>query len=183
MSGSGSTAPQTGTDASAAVGELERALGVMVRLFGDRETVGDVADRAGHDLPPASWALLEYLEGYGPMRISDIAACHGVDVSSVTPRLKRLHNAGLIERKTLPADARASLISMTAQGRQALKSVHNARREFIGEAIQGVDAGHIAVAADVLAHLAERLANYEQRLHGRSGAAEQFSPLEQSAPC
>ncbi|WP_405094511.1 MarR family winged helix-turn-helix transcriptional regulator [Micromonospora sp. NBC_01412] len=138
--------------------ELESALATVLRLLADRATVGDVARRSGYDLPPASWSLLEHLAARGALRVSDIAACHGVDISSVTPRLKRLETAGLVTRSRLPTDARAFLISITDEGVHALESVHAARRDILKQALDGIDAAQLAVATGVLSRVAHRLA-------------------------
>lgn len=137
--------------------DLERALAEVVRLLADRATIGDIARRSGYDLPPASWSLLEYLDSRGALRVTDIAACHGVDVSSVTPRLKRLETAGLVEREREPADARAFLISITDAGNSALESVHEARRQILASAVSDIDSSHVVITADVLACIAQHL--------------------------
>jgi DNA-binding MarR family transcriptional regulator len=138
--------------------DLERSLATVLRLLADRATAGDLATRCGYDLPPASWALLEHLAAHGSLRVSDIAACHGVDVSSVTPRLKRLENAGLVERGRAPTDARAFLIRITPEGDRALDSVHAARRELLDQVLDGTDPDDLARTASVLGRLAIGLA-------------------------
>ncbi|MDD9207371.1 MarR family transcriptional regulator [Georgenia sp. 10Sc9-8] len=143
--------PTSPTDA------LERSLSAVLRLLADRTTTGDVARRCGYDLPPASWSLLEHLGARGGLRVSEIAACHGVDVSSVTPRLQRLEQAGLVGRERVPTDARASLITITGEGRRALTSVHAARRALLEDALGNTDADQVAAAADVLARIADRM--------------------------
>lgn len=135
--------------------ELERALSSVVRLLADRATVEDVARRSGHDLPPASWTLLEHLDARGSLRVSDIAACHGVDISSITPRLKRLETIGLVAREREPTDARAFLISITADGIAALESVHAARREILAHAVGDVDIHNLTITAEVLKRVAQ----------------------------
>ena len=137
--------------------DLERSLAAVLRLLADRATTGELAQRCGYDLPPASWALLEHLDARGTLRVSDIAACHGVDVSSVTPRLKRLESAGLVQRGRAPSDARAFLISIAPEGVQALESVHSARREILRQALEGTDLGQLAGATEVLDRIAARL--------------------------
>lgn len=138
--------------------ELERSLSAVVRLLADRGTTGDVARRSGYNLPPASWSLLEHLDARGALRVSDIAACHGVDISSITPRLKRLEAAGLVARERVATDARAFLISITEEGIRALESVHAARRDILAQAVDGSDAIPLAATAKVLSQLAQRLA-------------------------
>jgi DNA-binding MarR family transcriptional regulator len=119
-------------------------------LLTERARLGDIARRSGHELSPASWAFLEYLDSIGTMRVSEIAACYGVDVSSVTPRLKALESAGLVAREALPTDARVSLISITPLGTRALESVHAVRREIIADALATTDRDQVEAAAKVL---------------------------------
>lgn len=141
----------------ATLDDLERSLAAALRLLADRATTGDLAQRCGYDLPPASWALLEHLDAYGGLRVSDIAACHGVDISSITPRLKRLESAGLVERGRVPTDARAFLITITPEGARALESVHTARRELLAHALEGTDPTDLVRAAHVLERIATGL--------------------------
>jgi len=138
--------------------QLECSLAAVLRLLADRATVDDVARRSGYDLPPASWSLLEHLDARGALRVSDIAACHGVDISSITPRLKRLETAGLVARERLVSDARAFLIRITAEGAQALESVHAARRDILEQVVDDLDVAQLEATAQVLAHIARDLA-------------------------
>lgn len=154
---------------TAALDELERSLAAVLRLLADRATMGDIARRSGYDLAPASWSLLEHLDARGALRVSDIAACHGVDISSVTPRLKRLESAGLVSRGRVPADARASLISISPAGSRALESVHAARREILAQVVGDTDTSQLSVTAEVLSRMAHRLSS-------ESGAAAADHP-------
>lgn len=144
-------------DNPATLQQFERSLAAVLRLLADRGTVGDVAQRSGYDLPPASWSLLENLDARGALRVSDIAACHGIDISSVSPRLKHLEAAGLIARSRVPADARAFLINITLEGIHALESVHAARRGILERAVDDIDPAHLTIAAGVLSRLAQEL--------------------------
>ncbi|EIV92376.1 MarR family winged helix-turn-helix transcriptional regulator [Frankia sp. QA3] len=153
-----------------ALAALERALADVARILADRATVGDLARRSGFDLPAASWALLEYLDGHGPMPVSAVAACHGVDVSSVTPRIKRLERDGLISRRRDARDARVHLIHITDRGRHALDSVHAARRDLLGAAIAGLDPTRLGIAAEVLKLIADRLSTTQRRIHAHAPA-------------
>src|SRR5690625_3914515 len=144
-------------DGSSTLDDVERSLAAAMRLLTDRTTTGDIARRCGYDLPSASWALLEYLEAQGSLRVSDIAACHGVDVSSITPRLKRLEGSGLVTRGRAVDDARAYLIDITDEGRRALESVHAARREILRHALAGVDSARLADTAAVLGRITAHL--------------------------
>lgn len=163
-------APHDSTGSTGGLEDLERALSVMLRRLSDRGTAGDLAARSGVDLPPASWSLLEHLEARGSLRVSQIAACHGVDVSSVTPRLQRLENAGLVERKRAPGDGRVSIISLAPDGVRALQRIHQARCEILRGAADGIDDAALAAAADVLGRIgAELSADETDRGDGTDG--------------
>lgn len=144
-------------DEHAILDTLERSLAAVSRQLADRGTTSELAQRCGHELPPASWALLEYLHAHSALRVSDIAACHGVDVSSITPRLKRLEHAGLVQRGRVPTDARAFLIRITDAGARALESLHTARREVLREALEGTDSAHLTRTAEILDRIAAHL--------------------------
>jgi DNA-binding MarR family transcriptional regulator len=138
---------------------LERSLAAVLRLLSDRTTATDLADACGYDLPPASWSLLECLDSEGSLRVSDIAAFHGVDVSSITPRLKKLESAGLLRREREPQDARAFRISIAHDGARALERVHEARRAILREALLGIEPERVASAAEVLCRIAAQLSH------------------------
>lgn len=144
---------------TSAFDELERSLAAVLRLLTDRAAMSDIARRSGYDLAPASWSLLEHLDARGALRVSDIAACHGVDISSITPRLKRLEQVGLVSRGRVSTDARAFLISISPDGIRALESVHAARREIVAQALGNTDAARLSVTAEVLARMARYLSS------------------------
>lgn len=134
---------------------FEQSLSTVIRLLEERE--GEVALRCGHDLPPASWSLLEHLHARGTLRVSQIAACLGVDISSITPRLKALEGSGLIARRRDPSDGRVHLIAITETGSRAVHGLHRARCELLEGLTGDLAPGQIADAAAVLAHVARRL--------------------------
>ena len=145
----------TGAD----IERLQRALATITRRLGQRATLGSIAARCGFHLPQASWALLEYLDVRGPMRISDIAACYGVDISSVTPRLKALEGADLVARRPAPGDGRVSIIEISERGRHALGAAQAAQQSIISEALAegSVAAPDLLGAVTLLEVLASRL--------------------------
>lgn len=155
--GTATTGAVAGEPEDAAVARLESGLVALLRWLQDRATLDDLARRSGHSLPPASWALLGHLDTRGAMRVSEVAACHGVHPSSIIPRLNALQDAGLITRGAQPADARVSIISITTAGRRALGRVRAARQAALAAALEGLDPESVDVAGDVLAALATRL--------------------------
>ena len=74
-----------------------------------------------------------------------------------------LEQSGLVVRESLPTDARVSIISITAFGRQALESVHAVRLEIIARALAGADDSQVAAATTVLDAVAGCLAVPDER--------------------
>lgn len=60
--------------------------------------------------------LLQHLGEHGRARLSELATWQRVDKSTVSAQVKSLIARGLVERRTDPADRRASLIAVTTQG-------------------------------------------------------------------
>ena len=68
----------------------------------------------GETLDTGSFWLLKSLAASGPQRLTDLATCTDLDVSTVSRHVAQLHSAGLIERTPDPADGRAHLIGRDA---------------------------------------------------------------------
>ncbi len=115
------------------------------------------AETTGLALPPGSWALLEHLHDGGPLRVSDIAAWHGVDVSSVTPRLQSLEAEGLIERHRDARDGRVSVITIADRGREAIGNLHEARIDLCAGALTAHDMAHLPRLVAVLDRISQSL--------------------------
>lgn len=146
-----------GMSAESEIDALERALWAVMNRLSHRRFGDSIAQAAGYDLPPTSWTLLEFLSRSGPIRVSEIAAYSGVDISSVTPRLQALERDGFIARGADPKDGRVSLISIGAAGREAIEKMRTARRDLFAKAVQGTSAQQISQTSVLLEQLAEAL--------------------------
>lgn len=82
----------------------------------------------GPSLTPTDGWLLRHLVLEGPSRVSQLARWQAVDRSTMTSQVARLERAGLVSRASDPADGRASIISVTAEGRDALTGGLDAAR-------------------------------------------------------
>jgi len=82
-----------------------------------------VAERQTHavaGLGAAQLFVLRALEDGEPASVSDLARRTMTDRSSVAAVVDRLHDAGLVVRRTATADRRRAAIGMTAAGRAVL---------------------------------------------------------------
>jgi DNA-binding MarR family transcriptional regulator len=74
-------------------------------------------------LPYARARLLPAIKEHGPARVSDLAAFDYCSQPTMSTLVRLLEDAGLVSRTTDSADARAALISITAEGRSVLAQV------------------------------------------------------------
>jgi DNA-binding MarR family transcriptional regulator len=75
---------------------------------------GDLLAAAGLTYP--QYLTMLALWGSAPMTVGDIGARLYLDTGTLTPLLKRLERAGLVERRRDPADERRVVIEPTAEG-------------------------------------------------------------------
>jgi DNA-binding MarR family transcriptional regulator len=116
---------------------------------------------ASFDVPMAQARLLALLDELGPARVSVLAQADHSSQPTMTAQLHRLEAAGRAQRIPDPADARASLMSLTAQGSAALEHARDARLAALSPALDGLDAAAVTrlrIAVDVLDELLERAA-------------------------
>lgn len=74
-------------------------------------------------LDEATYPVISALARVGPQSAARLAAGIGLDRSVVSRHATRLERAGLIERLPDPSDQRATLLSLTDRGRQAVQEM------------------------------------------------------------
>lgn len=74
-------------------------------------------------LDEATYPVISGLARLGPQSAARLAADIGLDRSVVSRHATRLERAGLIERLPDPADQRATLLAITARGREAVREM------------------------------------------------------------
>jgi len=103
---------------------LSTAIAALVRRF----SLSERADVSCCGMTVAQAATLGVLRDRGPTRLGPLGARLGIHPSTLTRNLLRLEERGLVRRRSDPADARATLVQLTADGRQAARQVE--RREL-----------------------------------------------------
>jgi DNA-binding MarR family transcriptional regulator len=142
---------------AAELARLEVALSAMVRWIESKYTRAEVARRSGSDIPPSALRLLEHFDVTGAMRVSDIAECLHIDISTVSLQLRQLKADRLVSRHRDPTDGRSGVIAITPHGRSVLKSIRAARCELLAEAFTQASPDQLGQAADVLIQVQERM--------------------------
>jgi DNA-binding MarR family transcriptional regulator len=95
---------------------------------------------AGADLGPSQTAALATVERHGPLSPSELAEIERIRRPTVTRIVRHLEQAGLIERITDPQDGRASILSVTAEGRALLRRLRERKTAYLAKRLAALDA-------------------------------------------
>jgi DNA-binding MarR family transcriptional regulator len=102
------------------------------------------------DLSRTSASVLAALRDGGPQRVTALALAESVAQPSMTTLLSRLERDGLVERGSDPADARAVLVTITAEGLERVLRIREARAAAIEARLAELDpADRDALAAAI----------------------------------
>ena len=95
-----------------------------------RTSSGDVM------LERSSYGILCLILDEGPQRLGTIATAFTLDPSTITRQVQAVEKAGLAVKTADPTDRRASLLSLTDQGRAAIEAARAYRRDVLGQVVQ-----------------------------------------------
>jgi DNA-binding MarR family transcriptional regulator len=91
------------------------------------------------DMTLTSLSTLATLSRKGPRRITELAASEGVTQPSVTALVTALERAGLVERRSDPADRRVVLVALTEAGAAYLRVRRQASAAAVAQAVRGLE--------------------------------------------
>jgi DNA-binding MarR family transcriptional regulator len=120
------------------------------------------------DVPMAQARLLALVEELGPARVSTLAEADHSSQPTMTTQLQRLEAAGWVLREPDPVDARASLISLTREGRAAIERARRARLDVLSPVLEGLDESQVSrlrTAVETLDELLVRASGGPHALH------------------
>lgn len=80
-------------------------------------------------------ATLRHLIRHGPKSVSDLAHADRVTTQAISLRIRPLIDAGLLTRSTDTADARRTIVTVTAQGQAAVAAAETAARDALNDAL------------------------------------------------
>jgi DNA-binding MarR family transcriptional regulator len=114
-----------------ALRHLEQEVGVLIRRV--RRAIGERARSVHPDLQPVSYLILGYLLHEGPVRASALSTAFDMDKGSVSRQAQHLLDLGLVDRTPDPDDGRATLLSISDDGRHRIADVADHRRKLLAE--------------------------------------------------
>ena len=109
-------------------------------------------------LTPTQLAALATIGKTGPMRLGDLAAAEGIAPSTLTRLVTALEDSGYVRRCADPSDARASTLTITAHGQDALERIRTETTLMLTASLELLtpeQRSALAAALPVLEQLAE----------------------------
>jgi DNA-binding MarR family transcriptional regulator len=113
-------------------------------------------------LTPTQLSALATVEASGPMRLGDVAAAEGIAPSTLTRIVTALEDRAYVERCAVPADARASTLTITARGHEVLERIRQESTAMLAQSLATLRPEQIELLADALPAL-EQLAEVDPR--------------------
>src|SRR6185295_18326409 len=130
--------------------ELVQRIGIAVREL-RRGTAQDMRDRLYGDVVDLAQAdALEVLAMRRACKMSELAAELRVDASAATRTVRRLADAGLIQRSTPGSDGRAVVVSLSEEGWRVCLELGNRGRMAMEEILDEFDPVEQAQLASLL---------------------------------
>ncbi|WP_406830920.1 MarR family transcriptional regulator [Pedococcus sp. KACC 23699] len=112
---------------------------------------------AAFDVSYAQARLLALLDELGPARVSTLAEADHCSQPTMSTALQRLESQGWAQRVPDPGDARASLLSLTPAGRDALEEIRRARAAVLSPILTTLDDADVARLRDAVVALDDLL--------------------------
>lgn len=111
------------------------------------------AQEAGNDTPAAQWRALSLLETEGAQRVGELARRSRTTQPGMTRLIGQLDADGLVDRSADPEDSRATVVTITDAGLDALRSWRDDLRSILAPRFSDLDDDdweHLARAAEIL---------------------------------
>src|SRR3954467_11037076 len=92
----------------------------------------------GTELSPTAASTLATVERHGPLTPSELAEIERIKRPTATRTLRCLEDAGLVQRTPDPSDGRIGLVSITAAGRERLRSLRGRKNAYLAKRMRAL---------------------------------------------
>jgi DNA-binding MarR family transcriptional regulator len=99
------------------------------------------------------------------MRITELASCSHLDISTVSRHVAQLDRAGLVERTPDPDDRRAHRLQLTEAGRNRLHEAFERRRALLRRAVGHWDPDDVELLDRLLGRFVDDLDTLDPEEH------------------
>ena len=121
-------------------------------------TARRLRQEAGGGLSPTLSAALASIDRHGPLTPSELADRERVKRPTATRLLATLEEGGLVARTSDPSDRRSSLIAITPEGRELMRTLRTRKDAYLVRRLAKLTADEratLARAADLLERMLE----------------------------
>jgi DNA-binding MarR family transcriptional regulator len=121
-------------------------------------TARRLRQEAGGGLSPTLTAALAAIENHGPLTPSELADRERIKRPTATRLIATLEEAALVTRTGDPSDRRSSLIAITPEGRELLRTLRTRKDAYLAQRLRTLSAEDretLDRAADLLERLLE----------------------------
>lgn len=129
---------------------IQNALITLGRRAADPRGNRQIQERAGVAIERAEAVMLYRLGELEPARLSELAEAAGVEISTASRPMARLVAQGYVERSPDPSDGRATVHRLTAEGRELLTRLSDARDQWLEDLLGDFDDDDRARFAELL---------------------------------
>jgi DNA-binding MarR family transcriptional regulator len=119
--------------------EIREELAPRLRLAVTR-MARRLRQEGGADIGPSQTAALATIERHGPLSPSEVAERERIKRPTTTRIVSNLEAAGLVERVRDPADGRASILTVTPEGRRLLRRLRARKTAYLATRLDGLPA-------------------------------------------
>jgi DNA-binding MarR family transcriptional regulator len=147
-------------------GELSAQLIRLIRLINSMKV--HAAAKQRHGIEFTSYVLLFQLVRSGPQRLSALAECVHVDVSTVSRQVSTLVEHGLVEKRPDDLDRRAALLAATDAGLRLFGRMRRDRNAMFNDVLDGWTPEEITTLTSLLMRFNDDFAAHHQHLLGRT---------------
>ena len=145
---------QTATDV---LEDIDQALTMVVRGGNQARFHQLLMSKAGVSLDRSAYWVVSRLGDAGAIRLSDLAALLGIEISTVSRQVQSLEQQGLVRRTADSTDRRAVRLELTAMGKRTLAKLRQSRRQILASALGDWAEGDKADLARLLNRLVDDL--------------------------
>ena len=137
--------------------QIQEAIGVVVRRARDTQLLEALGARVGRSLEGPAYSTLSRLALAGECTITELSGLLGLELSTVSRRVKALEGEGLVTRTTSPTDRRTSILRLTDEGRELFTAMSGAWRSVLVEVLHDWDPFSVEVFAELFSRFADAL--------------------------
>jgi len=122
-----------------------------------------VMAESGAYLDRSAYATLFSVDVLGGASLSDLASEMLLDISTVSRQVRRLEDAGLLERETHAEDRRVSVVRNTPEGHDVARRIGRAWQSAFADALSEWNDAELEELADMLDRLAHSLRSFAEQ--------------------